>query len=336
MTKEASDLQQTTDKIDYKKGERITNICLVGNILLCAVKFCAGIFGRSQAMVADAMHSASDVVATAVVLLGVKIAQKPHDRSHHFGHGKIEYITAAFVGFTLIYAAVQISYSIIVNIASKNISTPTFFAFAAAILSIVVKEMMYRATMKVGQQLNSESIKANAWDHRSDAYSSIGTLIGIGGSILGSYIGIGWLRYLDPIAGGVVALLIFKVAIEILLKAFHGLMDGSPDSEVLEQIHAAATSFPETRELPYVKARYTGPNLWIDMAIRLDAGLTIQEGHEIAEAVRFAICDKISNIDHIIIHVDPCTCQREEKEKEESQPDEGLEIDTLCAETITG
>ena len=291
---------------DYKEGERITLICLIGNLLLCLVKYLAGIIGRSQAMIADATHSASDVVATVVVLLGVKIIQKPWDDNHHFGHGKIEFLCSTFVGFTLLYASIHIALNTLTTISNASFSTPSMIAVAAAVLSIVVKEAMYHVTMRVGTKLNSESIKANAWDHRSDALSSVGTFIGIGGSILGQHFGIAWLRYLDPIAAFIVALLIFKVAAEILIKAIQGLMDTSPNKEVIQKIRDISKAVPEVCEVGYVKARYTGPAMWIDMAIYLDETLSIKDGHDIAETVRLSIIDQFQSIDHIIIHVDPC------------------------------
>jgi len=294
--------------IDYAKGEKITIFCLWGNFALCVLKFIAGVMGRSQAMVADALHSGSDVIATFAVLIGIKIAQRPVDEKYHFGYGKIEPIMSTFVGLTLLFAAYEISKSIILSVLHHSFATPSILALVAAVISIGVKEWMYRKTMKIGIELNSESIKANAWDHRSDAYSSIGTFVGIGGSMLGGFLGIGWLRYLDPIAGMVVAVLIFKVALHILWQALRSLMDAAPDKETTEIINHVVSEFPEVRQVPWLKARYSGPLLWLDIAIRLDASMPIREAHEVGMNIAAAIKEHIDNVDRVIIHFDACTC----------------------------
>jgi cation diffusion facilitator family transporter len=296
--------------VNYSKGESITKVCLWGNLVLCILKFIAGVFGRSQAMVADALHSGSDVIATFAVLIGIRIAQRPVDEKYHFGYGKIEPIMSTFVGITLVFAAYEISKSIVVSIIQDSFATPSILALAAAIISIAVKEFMYRMTMKVGVELNSESIKANAWDHRSDAYSSIGTFVGIGGAMLGGSLGIEWLRYLDPLAGMIVAVLIFKVALHILWQALRSLMDAAPDHETTEQIHSVVGQFDEVRQIPWLKARYSGPLLWLDLAIRMDANMPILEAHEIGQKVAAAIKEQVSNVDRVIVHFDACTCQQ--------------------------
>ncbi len=300
-----------TKVIDYAKGEKITKFCLWGNLVLCILKFVAGVFGRSQAMVADALHSGSDVIATFAVLIGIKIAQRPVDEKYHFGYGKIEPIMSTFVGLTLVFAAYEISKSIITSVMQHSFATPSILALMAAVVSIAVKEWMYRLTMKVGVELNSESIKANAWDHRSDAYSSIGTFVGISGAMLGGYLGIDWLRYLDPLAGMIVAVLIFKVALHILLQAMRSLMDVAPDKETTEKICSVVKQFPEVRQVPWLKARYSGPLLWLDLAIRMEASMTIIQAHEIGLKVADAIKDQVDNVDRVIVHFDACTCRQE-------------------------
>jgi cation diffusion facilitator family transporter len=294
--------------IDYAKGEKITKFCLWGNFVLCVLKFIAGVIGRSQAMVADALHSGSDVIATFAVLIGIKIAQRPVDEKYHFGYGKIEPIMSTFVGITLLFAAYEISKSIILSVMHHSFATPSLLALIAAVVSVAVKEWMYRRTMQVGLELNSESIKANAWDHRSDAYSSIGTFVGIGGSMLGGYLGIDWMRYLDPIAGMIVAVLIFKVALHILWQALRSLMDAAPDNETTDSIRSVVSQFPAVRQVPWLKARYSGPLLWLDIAVRLDASMPIIEAHEVGMNIASAIKEQVDNVDRVIVHFDACTC----------------------------
>lgn len=291
--------------VDYNEGERVTLICLVGNVVLSILKGLAGFFGGSKAMVADSLHSASDVIATIVVYVSIKIAKKPVDGDHHYGHGKIEPLAAAFVGLTLIYAAFMIVKGIVESIMTHSFQTPSSIALIAAIISIVVKEIMFRYTYKVGKKINSEAIMANAWDHRSDAYSSIGTFVGISGSMIGNYYNIPFLEYMDPIAGALVACLIFKVAIEIIKNAVKGLMDSSPEPEKIEEIKSLTKSVDGVHSISWLKARYVGQHFLIDMAIDVDGNKSIEEGHNIAVKVKSNILKHVQEAGDVTIHIHP-------------------------------
>jgi cation diffusion facilitator family transporter len=291
--------------IDYKKGEKITIACIIGNIVLSALKLVAGIIGGSKAMIADSLHSASDIVATSVVLVGIKVAQKPADSEHPYGHGKVEPIAAAFVGVTLIFAAFIIVKGIVESIINQTFGTPTFLALAAAVVSIVVKEIMFRITYAAGKKIKSESIMADAWHHRSDAYSSIGTFIGILGAIIGGKLGIRFLQYLDPIAGAVVACMIFKVAYDILKHAVKGLMDSSPEGEQLMKIWDAAAGIEGIVTVSDIKARYIGQRLFIDLEIGVDSERSVDEGHTLAAFARSRIIDSVPDAYEVMVHVEP-------------------------------
>lgn len=292
-------------EIDYKKGERITIGCIIGNIVLSALKLAAGILGGSKAMIADALHSASDIVATSVVLVGIKVAQKPADCEHPYGHGKVEPIAAAFVGVTLIFAAIIIVKGIVESIVKQTFGTPTYLALAAAVVSIVVKEIMFRMTYAAGKKINSEAIMADAWHHRSDAYSSIGTFVGILGAIIGGTFGIRFLQYLDPFAGAVVACMIFKVAYDILKHAVRGLMDSSPDGEKLIKIWDAVSAVEGIASIPDIKARYIGQRLFIDLQIEVDAEISVDAGHALADDARMRIIESVPDAYEVMVHVEP-------------------------------
>lgn len=292
-------------EVNYKTGEKVTIACIFGNIVLSALKLAAGILGGSKAMVADALHSASDIVATSVVLVGIKVAQKPADREHQYGHGKVEPIAAAFVGITLVVAAILIVKGIVDSIIQHTFTTPTFLALGAAVVSIVVKEAMFRITYSTGKQIKSEAIIADAWHHRSDAYSSIGTFIGILGSIIGGKLGIPFLQYLDPIAGAVVACMIFKVAYDILKHSIKGLMDSAPDSEQLNKIGGVVSEIGGIVSVPDIKARYIGQRLFIDLAIEVDAKISVDEGHTIAEHAKSRIIEHVPDAYDVMVHVEP-------------------------------
>ncbi len=291
--------------VDYSQGERITIACIVGNIALSLFKLLAGVYGGSKAMIADAMHSASDIIATAVVFVGIKIAKKPVDKEHPYGHGKVEPIAAAFVGVILVFAAILIVRGIAVSIAAHSFAAPSPFALVAAAASIAVKEAMYRITYAAGKRIGSESIVADAWHHRSDAYSSIGTFLGILGSMAGRQLNIHLLEYLDPVAGALVACMIFKVAYDILKHSIKGLMDSSPDSDKIEKIRDAVEGIEGVLSVSWIKARYIGQHLFVDMEIGVNAGLTVEDGHSIAEHVKMRVLESIQDVYEVLVHVEP-------------------------------
>ncbi len=303
-------LTNTHKAVDYSKGEKITIYCLWGNIVLCIVKFAAGIAGNSQAMVADALHSSSDVVATMAVFFGIKIAQKPENSKYQYGYGKIESIISVFVGLSLVLAAFMIGKGIIGSVVNNSFETPNFIAVIAAIVSISVKEWMYRITYKIGNEINSESIKANALDHRSDAYSSIGTLVGISGSIIGGMTGIGLLRYLDPLAGMIVACIIFRMACIILIEAIRNLMDVAPKEETIESIYCVINAMPDVCEVNWMTARYSGPTILAEIAIGVPGYLSVSESHEISMKLQMAIYENVENVHKVIVHIDACSCHK--------------------------
>lgn len=291
--------------VNYKKGEQITLICLIGNILLSFFKFFAGIMGNSKAMVSDALHSTSDVIATVVVFIGIRIAKKPIDKGHPYGHGKVEPLASFFVGILLIIAAIAVIQGIVVSISQHTFTAPSWIALIAAAFSILMKEAMFRITYKEGKKINSESIMANAWDHRSDAYSSMGTLLGISASIAGEKMHIRWLEYMDPVAGAVVACMILKVAYDILRRAIRGLMDASPEDEILEEIECTVNDIEEVLGIPWVKARYIGQHLFIDLALEVNPDMTVYEGHYISERAEKLIQNNIRYAYEVIVHIEP-------------------------------
>lgn len=292
-------------EVDYSHGEKVTVACIIGNIALTALKLVAGLLGSSKAMVSDALHSASDIVATSVVLIGIRIAKKPVDKEHPYGHGRVESITAAFVGIVLVFAAIMIIGAIVESIITHSFTTPGFLALGAAVLSIVVKEIMYRVTYASGEKIGSESIMADAWHHRSDAYSSVGSFLGILGSMAGKWLGIPLLEYLDPIAGAVVACFIFKIAYDILKLSVKNLMDSSPHEAKLDSIKETALAVEGILSVPQLKARYLGQRLYVDIEIEVCAGITVEAGHGIADCARERIIGVIEDVYEVNVHVEP-------------------------------
>ena len=312
-----NDLQE----VNYKKGEIITTTCIIINIILSLFKLFAGLTGSSKAMLSDALHSTSDVVATVVVLIGIKIAKKPVDKEHPYGHGKIEPIAAAFVGVTLLFAAFAIVKGIIESIINHSFTTPSFIAVVAAVTSIAIKEAMFRITYSEGKKINSMAIMANAWDHRSDAFSSIGTFFGILGSIIGNHLNIHFLEYLDPLAGVIVACLIFKVAFDILKHSIKGLMDSSPGIEKINSIKESVMDIDGVISVSWVKARYMGRHLFVDMGIGVDPCITVEEGHNIAALTKERLLQDIKDVIEVLIHIDPVENIREKPAFGACEPD---------------
>lgn len=283
---------------DFKTAEKWAIIGIVGNLVLTVFKGFAGIVGGSSAMVADAMHSASDIVASAVVYFSLKIAKKPADDNHPFGHGKAESIASAIVGGMLLTAGFGIIKNSYDTIMAGSIESPRMIALYAAIISIVVKESMYRATYKVGKRINSPSTIANAMDHRSDAFSSIATFIGIGGAIVGFPI-------MDPIAGGLVALFIIKMGYDIISDSAGQIMDKSADSEIVAEILKAVLDTPGVESTHDVRVRQSGPFYLVDLDICVDKEKSLGTAHEICDLARLKVFESVEKISEVRIHVDP-------------------------------
>lgn len=283
---------------DFKMAEKWAVIGVLGNIILAVLKFYAGIIGGSSAMVADAMHSASDIVASAVVYVSLKVAKKPADEKHPFGYGKAEAISTAIVGVMLLAAGFQIIKIAYDTISSGNVEAPGMIALYAAVFSIVIKELMFRWTYKVGKQINSPSTIANAYDHRSDAFSSIATFIGIGGAILGFPV-------MDPIAGGIVALFILRMGYTIMVDAVHQIMDRSADKEKVSKIRDAVMMTPGVRSTHGIRVRQSGPFYLVDMDICVDKNVTLEKAHRIGDETRINVFKAIDKVMEVRVHIDP-------------------------------
>ena len=281
----------------HSDGEKVTWIGLVGNIILTGLKALCGIFGKSEALIADTVHSASDIAATLTVLLGLKIAKRPKDSSHPYGHGRIESITAFLVGAILIVAAVLIVREAAHSIFHIPKAPPNFIAIAGVLVSIIVKEWMFRYTLKAGKRLNSPSIIANAWDHRSDAYSSAGVFLGIVGAKIG-------LPILDPIAAGVVAIFIFKVGFEIVQESFHDLMDTALSPTITSKMRILAKEIEGVLAVTEVKGRRMGAKIIADIKITVDGFSSAKGAHDIALRVEKHLIQSIPQLVEVMIHVD--------------------------------
>ena len=271
----------------------------IGNLGLAALKGAAGVLANSSAMIADAVHSASDIFASLFVYISLKIAQKPADEDHPYGHGKAEVISTLIVGMMLAGAGIQIIATAFTVIRGGNIQPPGNLAVYAALFSIVIKELMYRFTHAAGVRSNSPATIANAKDHRSDAFSSVAALAGIMGAKL---------KYpvLDPVAGIIVALFIFKMSYDIVMDALGQIMDITPGQEMIDQIKQLSLVVNGVRSVHGIRVRRSGAVYFIDLDIVVDPEISVKQAHDIADQVRDMLFAHMANINEVRVHVDPC------------------------------
>lgn len=275
------------------------------NIALFLFKLVAGIVGRSGAMIADAVHSASDFATDIVVLAFVRISAKPRDDDHKWGHGKYETLGSLIIGVALFAVGVEIlidsGQKIAAVVAGEVIPRPGFIAILAAAISIVVKELLYQYTIRVGRKLDSPSVVANAWHHRSDALSSIGALLGIGAAYL---LGEKW-RIADPIAAIVVAALIVKVSYDLCRTALADLLEKSLSRDVEEEILSIISATPNVYKPHNLRTRRIGSDIAIEVHIRVEGTMTVQNSHEISREIERKLRARYGERTAVAIHIEP-------------------------------
>ena len=291
-----------------EREKEIYKVTIVGsfvNFLLLIFKFVSGIVGHSAAMIADAVHSLSDFVTDILVLVFVKISSKPADKDHRYGHGKFETLATAIIGAVLLAVGIGIFYQGVTSIYAvyngQVLPSPGYIALIAAAVSIVSKEAVYWYTVIKGKKLNSQAVVANAWHHRSDAFSSIGTLLGIGGAILG---GEKW-AVLDPIAAVVVSIFIVKVAISILNGSLQELLEHALPKTVQEEIKQLILSVDGVSEPHHLRTRRVGSNYAIEVHIRMDGNLSLNEAHHITSLVEKKLKEKYGEGTNLSVHAEP-------------------------------
>ena len=291
-----------------EREKEIYKVTIVGsfvNFLLLIFKFVSGIVGHSAAMIADAVHSLSDFVTDILVLVFVKISSKPADKDHRYGHGKFETLATAIIGVVLLAVGIGIFYqgatSIYAVYNGQVLPSPGYIALIAAAVSIVSKEAVYWYTVIKGKKLNSQAVVANAWHHRSDAFSSMGTLLGIGGAILG---GEKW-AVLDPIAAVVVSIFIVKVAISILNGSLQELLEHALPKTVQEEIKQLILSVDGVSEPHHLRTRRVGSNYAIEVHIRMDGNLSLNEAHHITSLVEKKLKEKYGEGTNLSVHAEP-------------------------------
>lgn len=293
---------------DRKRTRSIYRITLVGsftNFLLVTFKFIAGFMGHSAAMIADAVHSLSDFITDAVVLVCVHLANKPSDKSHDYGHEKYETIATAIIGTGLLIVGTGICWSGVVSVWNVlhggDIEEPGIIALWMALLSVTLKELIFHITLYVGKKADSQIVIANAWHHRSDALSSVTTALGIGGAI---FLGEKW-RVLDPLSAIIVSLFIIKVSVNLLRPCIAELTESSLPEEIENQIAKLVQEEPEVSGMHNLRTRRIGNRYAIEMHVRMNGKMSLYDAHVHASHIEEAIKERFGEDTHVGIHVEP-------------------------------
>ena len=288
-----------------KQIYRVTIVGSIANFFLLVFKFVAGILGQRSAMIADAVHSLSDFVTDIIVLVFVKVSAKPKDTGHDYGHGKYETLATVIIGIVLLIVGTGIFWNglnqILAFYRGEKLESPDLIALIAALVSIVVKEILYRYSVIVGHKVQSQAVVANAWHHRSDAFSSIGTALGIAGAI---FLGKDW-RVLDPIAAVVVSVFIVKVSIQLLIPCLNDLLERSLPEEIEKEIITIIDEDSQIKDPHNLRTRRIGSDFAIEVHIRLQPDMTVKEAHVVATGIENRLRAKYGLRTHVAVHVEP-------------------------------
>lgn len=287
---------------DQKIAMRVSGVSIFVNLFLSALKLLAGIVAHSGAMVSDAVHSASDVLSTVIVIIGVHLSGKKSDKEHQYGHERLECVSSILLAGLLLLTGVGIGISgvekIIAGTAGEELVIPGTLALIAAVVSIVVKEWMFWYTRAAAQKINSGALMADAWHHRSDSLSSIGSFIGIFGARLGYPI-------LDPLASVIICLFIGKAAVDIFRDAIDKMVDHSCDEKTERSMKEEIENVPGVEHIDLLKTRLFGSKIYVDIEIAADENLSLEAAHDIAEQVHHTMEKKFKNVKHCMVHVNP-------------------------------
>ena len=294
-------VSETAEDNFQKTANRVSFLTIIGNVVLAIAKLLAGIIAHSNAMISDAVHSASDVFSTIVVIIGIKLASKQADKEHPYGHERLECVAAIVLAMVLFITGLGIGMEALKNILSghyNDLQVPGTLALIAAIVSIISKEAMFWYTKINAKRIDSSALMADAWHHRSDAFSSIGALIGIAGARLGFPV-------MDSVASLVIFGFILKAAYDIFKDAVDKMVDHSCDEATEHQIHVCVMENENVKGIDLLQTRIFGNKIYVDIEIAVDGSYTLQRAHEIAEEVHHDIEQQVPKIKHIMVHVNP-------------------------------
>jgi cation diffusion facilitator family transporter len=282
----------------FNKADRVIKIGFWVNALLMTMKLAAGHYGHSEAVFADGVESACDFIAIGMTLVALKVGRKPFDEDHPYGHGKVESLAANLVSIVIGATGAWILYGAVSTVISGEYDKPALLAVLAAAATIVIKESLYRYSIRVGGELGSPALLAIAKDHRKDAVTSIATMIGVGCAYLG-------VRVMDPIAAGLTSFFIFHIGYQTFRSSAHELMDGLPGQEVIDAIAALAGAVPGVDQVHEIRARHSGQFIIVDLKLDMAPEMTVKRSHEIATEVKRVIFEQFPNVGDVMIHINP-------------------------------
>jgi cation diffusion facilitator family transporter len=315
------DVFDTSDQARYRASRRVTRTSILVNVGLAAAQVIMGIVGRSQALVADGVHTLSDILTDLMVLFALKHGAKEADEDHPYGHGRIETAVTVFLGLALIGVAVGIALNAGLRLAdTAKVPGPSPLTMAVALLTIVSKEGLYRYTLHIAKRVRSNLLRANAWHHRSDAISSVIVLVGIGGTLAG-------IPHLDGIAAVGVAMMIAKIGWELGWNAVKELVDTALDAEEVEHIKQTILGVDGVRSLHLLRTRRTGGQALVDVHILVDGTISVSEGHQISESVRHRLIREVDSVTDVLVHIDP-------EDDETAAPSAGLPLRHQLMDTL--
>ncbi len=294
----------TRPRADGRPATVAAWVSVVVNVLLMIVKGSVGLWAGSRALVADAAHSAADLAGSVAVMIGLRVARKPPDEDHPYGHGKAELISTALVSCLLIGASLDVGFQSL-RAFWEPPKKPEWLSAYAAMAAIVVKGLLYRYTYRLGKKLNSPSLMASATDHRSDVYSSMAALIGILLSLLGQALRLSWLLYMDALAGALVALLVVKMGSELASDSIQLLMDRAVSAEDLQPYYRLIAAVPGVLRVDELRARDHGTYILVDVKIQVDGAISVKDGHDIATQVKRRMMEEFPRVQDVLVHVNP-------------------------------
>ncbi|WP_078552671.1 cation diffusion facilitator family transporter [Bacillus alkalicellulosilyticus] len=289
--------------VRYQKVQFGAWVGIIGNIILALIKGIVGFLANSRALIADAVHSASDVVGSVAVLIGVRAAKLPPDKDHPYGHGKAESVAAIIVAVLLFIVGVEIAINAFKSF-FEPVVVPKVIAIYAVVFSIVVKEIMFRYKYNLGKKYKSDALMTDAWHHRSDVFSSIAALIGIGASIIGGHLGVGWLTYGDPVAGIFVALLIVKMAWKLGKESIHNTLDHVLHEEDTVELRRIVDSVEGVKSIDALHAREHGYYVIIDIKIAVDPHMSVEKAHAVGKEVKEKLMEE-KHVHDVLVHINP-------------------------------
>jgi cation diffusion facilitator family transporter len=282
----------------FNRADRVISIGFWVNTLLMVLKLAAGHYGRSEAVFADGVESACDFIAIGMTIVALKVGRKPFDEDHPYGHGKVESLSAIFVSVIIFATGAWILYGSVTTIIAGRYESPAFIAVLAAAATILIKESLYRYSVRVGGELGSPALLAIAKDHRKDAITSVATLIGVGCAYLG-------FRVMDPIAAGLTSLFIFHIGYQTFRTSAHELMDGLPQQELVSAISELAGAVEGVDKVHEIRARHSGQFLIVDLKLDMAPEMTVKRSHQIATEVKKRIFEHFPNVGDVMIHINP-------------------------------